>query len=53
MAYKKTTTKKISGNMKPARQAIKNKIKKLGRKAHTVKSWTEWRKKQKEKFPLW
>ena len=53
MDYKKCTTKKISGNLDSARQAVKDKIKKLGRKPHTSKSWHEWKRKQKKKFPLW
>ena len=47
------TTKKISGNMESARQAVQDKIKKLGRKPRTSKSWNEWKRKQKKKFPIW
>ena len=34
--------------MNSARQAVQDKIKKLGRKPHTSKSWNEWKRKQKK-----
>ena len=39
--------------MKPARKAIQDKIKKLGRKPRTSAEHHKWQQEQRKKFPLW
>ena len=39
--------------MESARQAVQDKIKKLGRKPRTSTEYQKWRQQQKKKFPIW